>query len=68
MPTDDESEDSMYPAWSNAAVADHPMTVAELARTTDRLTAPCGKRHEELLTRISEQARDLSVPVTRSAG
>lgn len=44
------------PEWSNAGVAEHPMTVAELTRTTDRLTAMCGAPWEKLMGRIAERA------------
>jgi hypothetical protein len=47
--------DGREPVWSNAGVAEHPMSVAELDRTTDRLTVLCGEPWESLLRRIAER-------------
>ncbi len=52
----DGAEGGRLPTWSNAGVGEHPMTVAELTRTTDRLTALCGAPWEKLMGRIAERA------------
>jgi hypothetical protein len=63
-------DEGMRPVWSNAGVADHPLTVADLERTTARLTHLCGRPQEELLRRIAEHAPALRIagPAGRSAG
>ncbi|MGY1644401.1 hypothetical protein ACI782_25120 [Geodermatophilus sp. SYSU D00703] len=63
-------DDGMRPVWSNAGVADHPLTVADVERTTRRLTDLCGRPQEELLRRIAELAPALRIagPAGRSAG
>ncbi|MGY1594148.1 hypothetical protein ACI789_06885 [Geodermatophilus sp. SYSU D00965] len=63
-------DEGMRPVWSNAGVADHPLTVGELERTTRRLTDLCGRPLEELLRRIAELAPALRIagPAGRSAG
>lgn len=50
-----DADGGRRPVWSNAGVGEHPMTVAELDRTTDRLTALCGGHWESLLRRIAER-------------
>ncbi|SNR88002.1 hypothetical protein SAMN04488107_0412 [Geodermatophilus saharensis] len=49
----------MRPVWSNAGVAEHPLDVADLTRTIDRITALCGDRLDRLLQRIDELAPGL---------
>ncbi|MFW3172815.1 hypothetical protein [Geodermatophilus sp. CPCC 206100] len=61
--TDADSDEGMHPAWSNAGIADHPLTVAELVRTTRRITDLCGDPLEQLLRRVAELA-----PALRIAG
>ncbi len=49
----------MRPVWLNARVAEHPLSVADLTRTIDRITALCGEPLERLLGRIADLAPDL---------
>jgi len=53
----------MHPAWSNAGVADLPLTVAELTRNTQRLTHLCGEPLDQLLARVSQHMDHLRRPV-----
>ncbi|MGY1684236.1 hypothetical protein ACI8AV_05090 [Geodermatophilus sp. SYSU D00804] len=53
-------EPGMRPAWSNAGVAEHPLTVAELTRTVDRIATLCGDPLDRLLQRIAEAAPALA--------
>ncbi len=55
----DEPGGGMRPVWSNAGVAEHPLTVADLTRTVSRITALCGDPLDRLLQRIAELAPDL---------
>ncbi|HST99296.1 MAG TPA: hypothetical protein VLJ85_16740, partial [Geodermatophilus sp.] len=64
-----DRDEGMSPVWSNAGIAEHPLTLAELTRTTRRLTDLCGDPLEELLQRIADLAPALRIagPAGRSA-
>jgi hypothetical protein len=47
--------EGMHPVWSNAGVSELPLTVADLDRSTQRLTSLCGEPLDQLLTRIAAQ-------------
>lgn len=63
-------DEEMHPAWSNAGVAEYPLTVADLARSTRRLTHLCGEPLDQLLARVAQHAPEVQVAVgqERSAG
>lgn len=51
--------EEVHPVWSNAGVAEHPLTIDDLARTTRRLQHLCGEPLDRLLDRVAQLAPDL---------
>ena len=47
------------PLWSNAGMAEHPLTASDLTRTTNRLMHLCGAPLDRLLDRVAELAPDV---------
>lgn len=60
----------MRPLWSNAGMAEHPLTVTDLERTTRRLLHLCGEPLDQLLERAGRLATgiDLSAVSEPAAG